>query len=87
MDGGPALAATTEDWFDNSKYYVNLNDIESRTWRQVLMGMSLSTIAREERVSRQAIYSRIAGTHGYGGMVSKNFWVLLWWRCRQKNTH
>ncbi len=82
MDGGPVLAVT-EDWFDNPKYYVNLNDIESRTWRQVLAGMSLSTIAREERVSRQAIYSRIAGTHGYGGMISKNFWVLLWWRCRR----
>jgi hypothetical protein len=36
-------------------------------------------------VKRSAIYARICGnSKGQGGMIAKNFWVLLWWLCRQK---
>jgi hypothetical protein len=71
--------------FEQSRLYVNLNPLEAETWKKVLKGQSIRDIAREERVSRQAVYSRIVGnSKGQGGMVSKNFWVLLWWLLRQR---
>jgi hypothetical protein len=66
------------EWLDTLKYYVNLNDLERRTWHQVLSGLSISAIARNERVSRQAIYTRLLGTRDRGGMIEKNYWVLVW---------
>ncbi len=72
---------------DDPRFYVNLNDVERRTWRQILSAVSINTIAREERVSRAAIYARIQGnSKGQGGMIGKNVWVLLWWRLRQRMT-
>jgi hypothetical protein len=70
--------ATSFEWLDTPKYYVNLNEIERRTWHQVLSGLSISAIARNERVSRQAIYTRLLGTRDCGGMIQKNYWVLVW---------
>jgi hypothetical protein len=73
-------------WLDDTRYYVNLNPIEQRTWRKVLNGESIASIAQDEGVSRQAVYDRIKGNaKGHGGMIGKNFWVLLWWRLRQEN--
>lgn len=73
-------------WADNPKYYVNLNQIECRTWRRLLDGWTLSEIARDEQVSRAAIRARIQGNaKAQGGMIAKNFWVLLWWRVRRKS--
>ncbi len=70
---------------NKTKLYVNLNPVEARTWRQILSGKSISAIAREEGVSRAAIYSRIVGnSKDQGGMIAKNFWVLLWWHFRRK---
>ena len=72
-------------WIDDPRYYVNLNDVERRTWRQILSASSINAIAREEGVSRAAIYARIQGnSKGQGGMIGKNVWVLLWWRLRQQ---
>ena len=73
--------------FEQSRLYVNLNPLERDTWQKILKGQSIRDIAREEGVTRSAIYSRIAGnSKGQGGMVSKNFWVLLWWLLRQRTT-
>ena len=50
-----------------------------------LAAKSVASIAKEEGVSRAAIYARIQGnSRGQGGMIAKNFWVLLWWRLRQQ---
>lgn len=75
--GGPNLVPSPH-WAEDPRYYVNLNEVERRTWAQILEGQSVSAIARNESVTRQAIYGRLLGWHGYGGMISKNFWVLLW---------
>lgn len=73
------------DWADNQKYYTNLNELEHRTWKRLLGGWTLSEIAREDRVSRAAVRARIQGnSKGQGGMIAKNFWVLLWWTVRRK---
>lgn len=58
----------------------NLNPTQARTFEQILSGKSISAIAEEEGVSRSAIYSRIRGSHGRGGMIHKNLWALLWWK-------
>jgi hypothetical protein len=74
-------------WIDDPRFYVNLNDLERRTWRQILSAISITAIAAEEGVSRAAIYARIQGnSKGHGGMIGKNVWVLLWWRLRQRMT-
>jgi hypothetical protein len=71
-------------WTDEDKYYINLNATERQTWRKILSAQSIASIAKDEGVSRAAIYSRIQGnSKGQGGMIGKNFWVLLWWRLRQ----
>lgn len=70
-------------FWEQSKLFVNLNDTEARTWTLILRGVSISEIARQENVSRQAIYARIEGNQkDQGGMIGKNFWVLLWWLMR-----
>jgi len=70
---------------DDPRYYVNLNPIQRRTWRKVLSGQSISSIAHGEGISRKAVYDRIQGNaKGQGGMIAKNFWCLLWWRLRQR---
>ena len=74
-------------WIDDTRFYVNLNEVERRTWRQLLSAISINAIAAEEGVSRAAIYARIQGNaKGHGGMIGKNVWVLLWWRLRQRMT-
>jgi hypothetical protein len=78
-------APEPQEFREQSRLYVNLNSIEGDTWRKLLGGQSIASIAKEEGVSRSAIYSRIQGnSKGQGGMVSKNYWVLLWWRVRQR---
>ena len=77
----------SDNWIDDPRFYVNLNDLERRTWRQILSAISINAIARQEGVSRAAIYARIQGnSKGQGGMIGKNVWVLLWWRVRQRLT-
>ena len=67
------------------KFFINLNPVERKTWRKILRGQSIASIAQEEGVSRPAIYARIQGnSKGQGDMIGKNFWVLLWWRLRQQ---
>jgi hypothetical protein len=79
--------ARSRVWVDDPRFYVNLNAIERRTWRQILSAISINAIAAEEGVSRAAIYARIQGnSKGQGGMIGKNVWVLLWWRLRQRMT-
>lgn len=76
------------EFAEQNKFFVNLNSVESQTWRKILKAQSIASIAKEEGVSRQAIYARIEGnSKGQGGMIGKNFWVLLYWRLRQRIFH
>lgn len=80
----PEPADETPLW-EQTRLYVNLNPIERRTWKKILLGQSVNSIAHEEGVSRQAIYGRIAGnSKAQGGMIAKNFHVLVWWLARQR---
>ena len=63
------------------KLFINLNALEHETWSKLLAARSIASIAKEDGVSERAIYERIQGdSKGQGGMIAKNFWVLLWWR-------
>jgi hypothetical protein len=84
QDGG-LVPRPSCPWLDDPRFYINLTEVERRTWRQILSGVSLSAIAKSDGVSRNAIYARIQGNRfGHGGMIGKNFWVLLWWRLRRR---
>jgi hypothetical protein len=78
-------AAEPIDYSEQSRLFVNLNALESATWKRLLTAQSIASIAKEDGVSRAAIYARIEGNGtGQGGMTAKNFWVLLWWRLRER---
>ena len=80
-----SAAPEPPEFTEQPKFFVNLNPLERETWRKILSGQSIASVAKDEGVSRAAIYSRIAGNaKGQGGMIAKNFWVLLWWRLRQR---
>jgi hypothetical protein len=64
--------------------FLNLNEVQRRTWKLFLLGSTVAAVARAERVSRQAIYERVRGKNGRGGMIEKNFWVCFWWLMRQE---
>jgi hypothetical protein len=82
---GPFEHHEHEDARDQERFFINLNSVERETWRKLLAAQSIASIAKEEGVSRAAIYARIQGNNkGQGGMIAKNFWVLLWWRLRQE---
>jgi hypothetical protein len=82
----PDPAAEQTDLCDQQRLFVNLNPLERETWRKILQAQSIASIAEQEGVSRAAIYARIQGNNkGQGGMVAKNFWVLLWWLARQRS--
>ena len=83
--GDPAPAPEPRAFEEQAKLFVNLNPLERETWRKLLAARSIASIAREEGVSRSAIYARIEGnSRCQGGMISKNPWILLWWRLRRK---
>lgn len=83
-----AKAESTPDLREQERLYVNLTPIERQTWRKILSAQSIVSIASEEGVSRAAIYARIEGNgKGQGGMIAKNFWVLLWWLMRRRAEH
>ena len=72
--------------WEQERLFVNLTPIERETWRKILQARSIASVAKEEGVSRAAIYARIEGDcKGRGGMVAKNYWVLLWWLLRQRS--
>ena len=80
-----ALPDPAPDLREQERLYVNLTPIERQTWRKILSAQSIVSIASEEGVSRAAIYARIEGNgKGQGGMIAKNFWVLLWWLMRRR---
>src|ERR1035437_9347259 len=82
----PGPAAEQPDLCEQQRLFVNLNPLERETWRKILQAQSIASIAKQEGVSRAAIYARIQGNKiGRGGMVAKNFWVLLWWLLRQRS--
>jgi hypothetical protein len=81
----PDPAPEPRGLIDQERLFVNLNPVERETWRKLLAAQSVASIAQEEGVSRNAIYARIKGnTQGQGGMIAKNYWVLLWWRLRRR---
>jgi DNA-binding CsgD family transcriptional regulator len=61
-----------------------LTPMERRTWRRLLDGWSVDAIAVADGASRAAVYARIRGSHGRGGMVRKNAFVAAWWRRRRE---
>lgn len=61
-----------------------LTPCERRTWRRLLDAWPVETIPRADGVSRAAVYARIRGTRGGGGMVRKNPWVRRWWQTRHQ---
>ena len=82
--GGPHSEQPESEFFEQGKYYVNLNPVERRTWSKILRGWPLNRIAADEGVTHQAIIERIRGnSKGQGGMVAKNFYVVIWWLARQ----
>jgi hypothetical protein len=82
----PDPTAEQPDLCEQQRLFVNLNALERETWRNILQAQSIASIAKQEGVSRAAIYARIQGNNkGQGGMVAKNFWVLLWWLLRQRS--
>jgi hypothetical protein len=82
----PDPAAEQPALCEQPRLFVNLNALERETWRKILQAQSIASIAKQEGVSRAAIYARIQGnSKGQGGMVAKNFWVLLWWLLRQRS--
>ena len=82
----PDPTAEQPDLCEQPRLFVNLNALERETWRKILQAQSIASIAKQEGVSRAAIYARIQGNNkGQGGMVAKNFWVLLWWLLRQRS--
>jgi hypothetical protein len=81
-----SLAEPPDPAAEQPRLFVNLNALERETWRKILQAQSIASIAKQEGVSRAAIYARIQGNNkGQGGMVAKNFWVLLWWLLRQRS--
>src|SRR5438034_10710005 len=49
----------------------DLTEIETHTWQSILNGSSISDIAEDEGVCREAIYQRIRGkSKSGGGMIS-----------------
>jgi hypothetical protein len=80
-----APTGSAPDLREQERLFVNLTPIERETWRKILSAQSIASIASEEGVSRTAIYARIEGNgKGQGGMIAKNFWVLLWWLMRRR---
>jgi hypothetical protein len=85
QDRETAQAPELQEFWNKERFFINLTPLERQTWRKILSAQSISSIAREEGVSRQAVYARILGNaKGQGGMIAKNVWVLLWWRLRQR---
>ncbi|HEY2933121.1 MAG TPA: hypothetical protein VGK99_15370 [Acidobacteriota bacterium] len=66
-------------------FFWGLTPTEKRTWQKALEGSSVRQIAREEGVSRSAIYERFRGnSKGQGGMIAKNPYVAVWWYFRSE---
>jgi hypothetical protein len=66
--------------------FINLTALERQTWLQIVRGSTIAEIARAEGVSRTAIYTRIRGKDGHGGMAARNAYVGVWWELRQQRT-
>jgi hypothetical protein len=83
------LQAAPEDEIDMElvdEVSINLTPLERRTWLQILEGRTIPDIARDQGVSHAAIYSRIRGKDGHGGMAARNPYVGAWWELRQQRT-
>ncbi len=93
--GGRSAPRHRRDWdadpaVDNPRPFAvrrrvlrDLTRIERRTWRRILAGWAIDTIARADGISRAAVYARIRGSDGRGGMVRKNPYVARWWAGRR----
>jgi hypothetical protein len=64
---------------------MNLTSVEQRTWIRLLQTPSVSAVAKEEGVTRTAIYARIRGSRRSPGMIHKNPFVAQWWARRGSN--
>lgn len=61
-----------------------LNRRQRRTFLLLLFGWTPEDVARSFGVSRPAIYARIRGRGGRGGMIARNAFVSDWWDARGK---
>jgi len=60
----------------------NLNPLERKTWLRLLDGMPILDVAKDDEVTRAAIYDRLRR------MIAKNDYVAIWWRLKNKtNQH
>src|ERR1019366_6802789 len=70
----PDPAAEQPALCEQPRLFVNLNALEREPWRKILQAQSIASIAKQEGVSRAAIYARIQGNNkGQGGMVARIF--------------
>jgi len=60
-----------------------LNTLQRRTFLRLLLG-TLEDTANSFGISRAAVYSRIRGRDGNGGMIAQNEYVRIWWTGRKK---
>ncbi|MEN6537895.1 MAG: hypothetical protein ABFD89_29865 [Bryobacteraceae bacterium] len=84
---GPAELDQTEPLDLIEVLCENLNRDERRIWMRLMDGCSLRELAREEGVSRSALYFRLRGRRGRGGMIAKNRYVAAWWAQCQERHH
>src|ERR1035438_7731547 len=56
-----APTGSAPDLREQERLFVNLTPIERETWRKILCAQSIASIAKEEGISRAAIYARIEG--------------------------
>ncbi|HYT75106.1 MAG TPA: hypothetical protein VEL79_10195 [Vicinamibacterales bacterium] len=81
VEGIAARLRTRRDLLDEI-LTINLSPVERRTWMRLLSGASIRAVAKEDGVTRTAIYARIRGSRRSAGMVSKNPFVAQWWARR-----
>ena len=59
-----------------------LNNVQRHTWLRIMDDWTVHEIAKDEGVTHPAIYCRLRGKDGTGGMVAKNRFVWFWWQLR-----
>ena len=61
-----------------------LNRAQRRTFLLLLLGWTPEDIAQADGVRRAAIYFRIRGKDGCGGLVARSPYAAFWWESKRK---